>query len=115
LQETSLGSGSTQLRDSGDCERCAPSQSSRLAAGWEHTLPITGHHGQFSLSLRERGVPEENLTRMAEDKIDKDIVKFLGEEELSVYIPRYGDRVFAKNWKDLSSSEMGDREERKKS
>ena len=47
-------------------------------------------------------------------QIDKDIVKFLGEEELSVYIPRYGDRVFAKNWKDLSSSEMGDREERKK-
>ena len=47
-------------------------------------------------------------------QIDKDIVKFLGEEELSVYIPRYGDRVFAKYWKDLSSSEMGDREERKK-
>ncbi|KAJ8333768.1 hypothetical protein SKAU_G00410870 [Synaphobranchus kaupii] len=69
---------------------------------------------QFLSALRERGVPEENLTQMAEDKIDQDIVKFLGEEKLSIYIPRYGDRVFAKNWRELSSSEMEDTEQRKK-
>lgn len=69
---------------------------------------------QFLSALRERGVPEENLARMAEDKIDQDIVKFLGEDKLSAFIPRYGDRVFARNWKELSSSErIEDTEQRK--
>lgn len=31
-----------------------------------------------------------------------------------MYIPRYGDRVFAKNWKELSSSESEDTEQRKR-
>ncbi|XP_001338892.3 uncharacterized protein si:ch73-30l9.1 [Danio rerio] len=52
----------------------------------------------FIFALRERGVPEENLTKMEEDKIDCDVARLLNEEELSKYIPRYGDRVFAKNW-----------------
>ncbi|XP_055026977.2 uncharacterized protein [Misgurnus anguillicaudatus] len=69
---------------------------------------------QFLSALGERGVPEENLARMAEDKIDQDIVKFLGEDKLSAFIPRYGDRVFARNWKELSSSErIEDTEQRK--
>lgn len=41
-------------------------------------------------------------------------VKLLVEEELSIYIPQYGDGIFAKNWRDLSSSEMEDTEQRKK-
>ncbi|KAL7370571.1 hypothetical protein ABVT39_004183 [Epinephelus coioides] len=69
---------------------------------------------QFLSALRERGVPEECLKQMAEDKIDQDVVKFLEEDKLSMYIPRYGDRVFAKNWKELSSSESEDTEQRKR-
>lgn len=57
---------------------------------------------QFLAAFRERGVPEESLRRMAKDKIDQDFVKLLEEDKLSMYIPRYGDRVFAKNWKELS-------------
>lgn len=41
-------------------------------------------------------------------------MKFLEEDKLSMYIPRYGDRVFAKNWKELSSSESEHTEQRKR-
>lgn len=47
-------------------------------------------------------------------QVDQHIVKLLGEEELSVYIPRYGDRVFAQNWRNSSSNEAEDKEKRKK-
>ncbi|XP_030593917.1 uncharacterized protein LOC115786048 isoform X2 [Archocentrus centrarchus] len=69
---------------------------------------------QFLSTLRERGVPEKNLTKMAEDKVDQDVVRLLDEEELSVYIPQYGDRVFAKNWRNSSSAEAEDTEQRKR-
>ncbi|XP_073671781.1 uncharacterized protein [Paramisgurnus dabryanus] len=68
----------------------------------------------FISALRERGVPEENLTKMEEDKIDPNVAKLLNDKELSKYIPRYGDRVFAQNWLEFNREENGNEERKQK-
>ncbi|XP_041924294.1 uncharacterized protein LOC121688641 [Alosa sapidissima] len=53
---------------------------------------------EFYEALRERGVAEENITRMIEDKVDHDVMAVIDDDTLSRYIPHLGDRVFARNW-----------------
>lgn len=38
----------------------------------------------------------------------------MNEEELSKYIPRYGDRVFAKNWMPINAEEHGNVDRKQK-
>ncbi|KAA0720554.1 hypothetical protein E1301_Tti019684 [Triplophysa tibetana] len=45
-------------------------------------------------------------------QIDCDVARLMDEKELSRYIPRYGDRVYAKNWMELNREEHN-KEDRK--
>lgn len=47
-------------------------------------------------------------------QIDPAIAKLMNEEELSKYIPRYGDRVFAKNWMPINAEEHGNVDRKQK-
>ncbi|XP_028650308.1 uncharacterized protein LOC127527660 [Erpetoichthys calabaricus] len=67
----------------------------------------------FIIALKERGIPEENLHQMAQDKVDLDVVRLMDDDTLSKYIPHFGDRVYARNWTD-SSSAASNNEERKR-
>lgn len=47
-------------------------------------------------------------------QIDPAVAKLMNEEELSKYIPRYGDRVFAKNWMPINAEEHGNVDRKQK-
>ncbi len=47
-------------------------------------------------------------------QIDPAVARLLNEEELSKYIPRYGDRVFAKNWMPINAEEHGNKDRKQK-
>ncbi len=47
-------------------------------------------------------------------QIDPAVARLLNEEELSKYIPRYGDRVFAKNWMPINAEEHGNEDRKQK-
>ncbi|XP_035984919.1 uncharacterized protein LOC110367624 [Fundulus heteroclitus] len=48
--------------------------------------------------LRNRGVPEECLSRMQEDRIDATVIDCMDDGTLSGYIPTYGDRIAARRF-----------------
>ncbi|KAK7886539.1 hypothetical protein WMY93_026160 [Mugilogobius chulae] len=48
---------------------------------------------RLSSFLRQRGVPEECLTRMQEDRVDATVIHLMDDASLAVYVPAYGDRL----------------------
>ncbi|XP_046701301.1 uncharacterized protein LOC124382965 isoform X1 [Silurus meridionalis] len=63
--------------------------------------------------LRKRGVPEENIDQMQQDRIDTSVVRELDDTCLARYIPLYGDRIATRQYcldkqkrKDDSCSKM---------
>lgn len=48
--------------------------------------------------LRQRGVAEESLTRMLEDRIDATVISQMDDTRLAVYLPAYGDRLAARRF-----------------
>uniref|UniRef100_A0A096M4T5 HECT domain-containing protein n=1 Tax=Poecilia formosa TaxID=48698 RepID=A0A096M4T5_POEFO len=48
--------------------------------------------------LRNRGVPEECLSRMEEEHIDATVIDCMDDGTLSEYIPTYGDRIAARRF-----------------
>lgn len=45
----------------------------------------------FLMAPRDRGIPEENLQKMINDKVDQEVIKIMDEETLEKYIPHFGD------------------------
>nr|XP_020470855.1 uncharacterized protein LOC109968716 [Monopterus albus] len=43
--------------------------------------------------LRSRHVPEEDIQRMEQDKIDSSVIRLMTDDQLSHYLPSYGDRL----------------------
>ncbi|XP_046704308.1 uncharacterized protein LOC124385191 [Silurus meridionalis] len=63
--------------------------------------------------LRKRGVPEQNIDQMQQDRIDTSVVRELDDTCLARYIPLYGDRIATRRYcldkqkrKDDSCSKM---------
>ncbi|XP_030294806.1 uncharacterized protein LOC115594724 [Sparus aurata] len=53
----------------------------------------TSHDSGLWDFLRKRGVAEENIDRMQQDKIDSSLVREIEDAYLARYIPVYGDRI----------------------
>ncbi|KAF5903560.1 uncharacterized protein DAT39_006712 [Clarias magur] len=47
----------------------------------------------LELFLRSRGIPEESITLMKQDKIDKSVLSIMNDEQLANYLKCYGDRI----------------------
>ncbi|KAB0795188.1 hypothetical protein PPYR_12027 [Photinus pyralis] len=43
--------------------------------------------------LRSRGIPEEKISRMLEEKITPDVVLLMNDTKLAEFVPKYGDRI----------------------
>ncbi|XP_053303389.1 uncharacterized protein LOC128462122 [Pleuronectes platessa] len=43
--------------------------------------------------LQSRGIPEENIQKMLQDRIDTSVVEEIDDDTLAAYIPAYGDRI----------------------
>ncbi|XP_053288829.1 uncharacterized protein LOC128449596 [Pleuronectes platessa] len=43
--------------------------------------------------LQSRGIPEENIQKMLQDRIDTSVVEEIDDDALAAYIPAYGDRI----------------------
>ncbi|XP_076880222.1 uncharacterized protein LOC143528391 [Brachyhypopomus gauderio] len=48
--------------------------------------------------LRKRGLPEHNIFKMKQDKVDAVVIRELNDESLAVYIPVYGDRIATRHF-----------------
>ncbi|KAM4698703.1 uncharacterized protein WCC33_014236 [Rhinophrynus dorsalis] len=61
--------------------------------------------------LRDRGLPEDLLDVLKEEKIDRNVVMLLDDDSLSSYIPSYGDRIalfnFCKRSEPVAKRKMG--------
>ncbi|XP_053569278.1 uncharacterized protein LOC128659724 [Bombina bombina] len=64
------------------------------------TFPVD-HIDGFIKAPRNRGVPDYGLVKLQEDQVDHEVVMLMNEEELSTYLPQYGDSVFARNCLDV--------------
>ncbi|CAI5671030.1 unnamed protein product [Oreochromis niloticus] len=64
--------------------------------------------------LRNRGVPEDCLIRMLQERIDATVIDFMDDKTLSGYIPTYGDRIAARRFC-LENSGASTKESRKNS
>ncbi|KAM9436460.1 uncharacterized protein Hap1MRO34_000881 isoform 2-T3 [Clarias gariepinus] len=47
----------------------------------------------LEMFLRSRGIPEESITLMKQDKIDKSVLSIMKDEQLANYLKCYGDRI----------------------
>ncbi|KAL7841419.1 hypothetical protein SRHO_G00251100 [Serrasalmus rhombeus] len=58
-----------------------------------------------------RGVPEDTISIMEEQKIDSDVIALMDDAALANYIPSYGDRIaifnFCKSKQPLSQRKQG--------
>ncbi|CAL8312655.1 unnamed protein product [Arctogadus glacialis] len=43
--------------------------------------------------LRSRNVPEENIQQLENDKIDPNVLLLMNDDQLTEYLPSYGDRL----------------------
>ncbi|XP_076866769.1 uncharacterized protein LOC143518184 [Brachyhypopomus gauderio] len=61
--------------------------------------------------LRGRGVPEDSISIMEEQKIDSAVIALMDDAALANYIPSYGDRIaifnFCKSKQPLSQRKQG--------
>ncbi|XP_065135175.2 uncharacterized protein [Paramisgurnus dabryanus] len=61
--------------------------------------------------LRSRGVPDEAITLLEEQKIDSDVIMLMDDAKLANYIPSYGDRIalfnYCKSKKPISKRKHG--------
>ncbi|XP_036952592.1 uncharacterized protein LOC119018763 isoform X3 [Acanthopagrus latus] len=48
--------------------------------------------------LRNRGVPEQCISRMEQDHIDATVIDFMDDDALAGYIPTYGDQIAARRF-----------------
>ncbi|XP_077384032.1 RWD domain-containing protein 1 isoform X1 [Festucalex cinctus] len=48
--------------------------------------------------LGSRNIPEENISKLRDDKIDVSIIELMDDRTLAVYIPAYGDRIAARKF-----------------
>ncbi|XP_077432548.1 RWD domain-containing protein 1 isoform X1 [Vanacampus margaritifer] len=48
--------------------------------------------------LRSRNIPEENIIKLRDDKIDVSVIELMDDRALAVYIPAYGDRIAARKF-----------------
>ncbi|KAK7891724.1 hypothetical protein WMY93_023687 [Mugilogobius chulae] len=72
---------------------------------------------RLSSFLRQRGVPEECLTRMQEDRVDATVIHLMDDASLAVYVPAYGDRLAVRRfvWKTKMDQDNCDNDEVKES
>ncbi|KAL1276398.1 hypothetical protein QQF64_036021 [Cirrhinus molitorella] len=61
--------------------------------------------------LRDRGISEDILSRLEEEKIDRDVILLMDDSVLANYIPSYGDRLalfhFCRSQKPASKRKLG--------
>ncbi|KAI9532567.1 hypothetical protein NQZ68_031269 [Dissostichus eleginoides] len=56
--------------------------------------------------LRARGVQEETILQMEEQKIDSDVIGLMDDATLQKYIPSYGDRIAIFNYCRIDTDEL---------